>query len=278
MLIDWFTVVAQALNFLILVWLLKRFLYKPILDALDARETRIAGELADAVAKGAEATEERDEFRHKNDALDKERAALLAKATADAGLEHTRLINEAREAADALSAKRRQAMASDVHGLDQAMGRLVKKEVFAIARQALADLASTGLEERMAEVFIQRLRAMRGKARAALGSALTNAPEPALVRSAFALHAEQRTAIQAAINETFAADIPVQFETAPDVVSGIELSTNGQKVGWSIAEYLASLEKGVEALVGGGATPVSKPKAKSRPHATRKSAPKRPAT
>ena len=42
MLIDWFTVGAQALNFLILVWLMKRFLYKPILHAIDAREKRIA--------------------------------------------------------------------------------------------------------------------------------------------------------------------------------------------------------------------------------------------
>ncbi len=60
MLIDWFTVVAQALNFLILVWLLKRFLYKPILNALDAREKRIAAELADADARKAEARQERE--------------------------------------------------------------------------------------------------------------------------------------------------------------------------------------------------------------------------
>ena len=38
MLIDWFTVGAQALNFVILVWLLKHFLYKPILNAIDVRE------------------------------------------------------------------------------------------------------------------------------------------------------------------------------------------------------------------------------------------------
>jgi F-type H+-transporting ATPase subunit b len=55
MLIDWFTVGAQVLNFLILVWLMKRFLYKPILNAIDAREKRIAKELADADATRAEA-------------------------------------------------------------------------------------------------------------------------------------------------------------------------------------------------------------------------------
>jgi len=51
MLIDWFTVGAQALNFLILVWLMKHFLYKPILHAIDEREKRVAAELADADKK-----------------------------------------------------------------------------------------------------------------------------------------------------------------------------------------------------------------------------------
>ena len=80
MLIDWFTVVAQAFNFLILVWLLKRFLYKPIIDAIDAREKRIAAELADADAKKAEANKERDEFQHKNEEFDQQRDNLLNKA------------------------------------------------------------------------------------------------------------------------------------------------------------------------------------------------------
>ena len=84
MLIDWFTVGAQALNFLILVWLMKRFLYKPILHAIDAREKRIAAELADADAKKAEAQKERDEFQHKNEEFDQQRAALLSKATDEA--------------------------------------------------------------------------------------------------------------------------------------------------------------------------------------------------
>src|ERR1039458_5722970 len=106
MLIDWFTVGAQAINFIILVWLLKRFLYKPILDAVDAREKRVATELADADAKKAEAKKERDEFQHKNAEFDQQRAALLSKATQDAKAERQRLLGEARQAADALSAKR----------------------------------------------------------------------------------------------------------------------------------------------------------------------------
>jgi F-type H+-transporting ATPase subunit b len=90
---------------------------------------------------------------------------------------------------------------------------------------------------------------MDGKAKASLGEALKAASEPALVRSAFDLPAEQRAAIQNALNETFSAEIHVRFETAPDLVSGIEITTNGQKVAWSIGDYLASLEKGVGELL-----------------------------
>ena len=97
MLIDWFTVAAQALNFLILVWLLKRFLYKPILNAIDAREKRIATELADADAKKAEARQERDEFNRKNKEFDKQRTALLTKAEDEATAERQRLLDRRTE-------------------------------------------------------------------------------------------------------------------------------------------------------------------------------------
>ncbi len=97
MLIDWFTVGAQALNFIVLVWLLKRFLYKPILQAVDAREKRIAKELADARAKMAEAEKLRDEFEHKNIEFGSQRATLLGKATDEATSERRRLLEDARK-------------------------------------------------------------------------------------------------------------------------------------------------------------------------------------
>ena len=249
MLIDWFTVGAQALNFLILVWLMKRFLYKPILHAIDAREKRIATELADADAKKAEAQQERDEFQHKNEEFDRQRAALLSKATDEAQAERERLLDEARQAATALSSKRQEALRREQQNLHRAVSRRTQQEVFAIARQALTDLAGASLEERLGEVFTCRLREMDGEAKAGLAEALKKTSEPALVRSACDLPAEQRAAIQTALNETFSADIHLRFQTAPDLIGGIELTTNGHKVAWSIADYLASLEKGVDELL-----------------------------
>jgi F-type H+-transporting ATPase subunit b len=173
----------------------------------------------------------------------------LSKATDEVKAERQRLLDEARKAADDLSAKRQETLINEAYILLRAISSRTQQEVFAIARKALTDLAATNLEERLCEVFTRRLRELDEQAKAVMSEAFKTASEPALVRSAFDLPEEQRAAIQNALNETFSAEIHVRFETAPDIISGIELSTNGQKVAWSIADYLASLEKGVEELL-----------------------------
>ncbi len=249
MLIDWFTVAAQVLNFLILVWLLKRFLYKPILHAIDAREKRIALALADADAKKAEAGQERDEFQHKNDEFDRQRTALLRQATDEAKAQRASLLDSARQEADDLRIKRREALRSEQQGLSKALSRRAREEVFAIARKALADLAGTSLEGRMTEVFLRRLRELGDAERTAFKAAFGKTSDPLVVRSTFVLPPENRSAIETAVRETLGTQKAVQFETAPDQVSGIELTTDGHKVAWSIADYLVSLEKAVDEVL-----------------------------
>jgi F-type H+-transporting ATPase subunit b len=265
MLIDWFTVAAQALNFLVLVWLFQRFLYKPILNAIDAREKRIAGELADAAAKKAEAEKERDEFQKKNQAFDEQRTALLGKATEDAKADRERLIGEARKDAESLRTAQAAVLRNDQIRLGNEISRRAKDEVFAIARKTLADIASASLEERVGAVFTRRLREMDDAAKKSLGSALKTSSEPAVLKSAFDLPAEQKATIQNALNETFSADIRLRFETAPDAICGIELTANGQKLAWSIADYLKSLDRTVAALLAVPSTVADKDAAKPKP-------------
>ncbi len=257
MLIDWFTVGAQVLNFVVLVWLMKRFLYQPVLDAIAAREKRIADQITDAAAKQAQAASERKSFEDKNTAFDQQRAGLLGKAKADAKAEGQRLADEAQKAAAALAAQRQQLLATQAEHLQQAIAGRAAHEVFAVARKTLADLANVALEERMVEVFMRRLRELPAAAKDPLGAALKQRAEPVRVRSHFELPADQQAAIQDAVNVSFSADVPLRFETAADAVCGIELLAGGQKLAWSISEYLRDLEHEVAALL----VPVAKPAA-----------------
>jgi F-type H+-transporting ATPase subunit b len=273
MLIDWFTVGAQVLNFVVLVWLMKHFLYQPVLDAIAAREKRIADQIADATAKQAQAATERKSFEDKNKTFDEQRAGLLDKATADAKAEGLRLAAEAQKAAAALAAQHQQALATQAAHLRQLIAGRAAHEVFAVARKALADLADVSLEERMVEVFTRRLGELAGPAKTQLAAALKQSAEPALVRSHFELPADQRKAIQTAINVTFAAKVPLRFETAGNDLSGVELSAGSQKLAWTLNEYLHDLEHNVAALLAPADNPVAtkspdapEPAAATAPH------------
>ncbi len=264
MLIDWFTVVAQALNFLILVWLMKHFLYKPVILAIDEREKRIALALADAKAKKADAKRERDEFQHKNEEFDRQRASLLKSATDDAQAERSRLLDEARLAADALSVARQNSLKSEAHNLNHEIRLRTEQEVFAITRKTLADLAGTSLEESMVDIFIKRMRALAGEEKEQLISALKGSPDPVIVRTTFELPPVLSASIKSTIKETLGRETQVQFETSTKLISGIELTMNGHKVAWNIADYLTSMEKGIEELLKEIDKPEAKAKAKQK--------------
>ena len=248
MLIDWFTVGAQIVNFLILIWLMKRYLYKPILKGIDAREALIVAELSEADAEKSEAHKEREEFEHKNEVFDKQCAKLLSQAGDEASIKGQQLLDAARQTADALSAKRQKALDEEQQSLKQTIIQRTHEEVFAITRKVLIDLADTTLEASMTDAFTRRVQALTGKDRELLEAALKNSSRPTIIRSGFTLPQEQRAAIQRALNTTFSADLQIDFIVAPDVISGIELTASGQKIAWSIVDYLSSMEQRIAEL------------------------------
>lgn len=249
MVIDWFTVGAQALNFLILMGLLKHFLYRPILDAIDTREKRIASQIVDAKHQKAEAHKEKEAFEQKNEAFDADRAELLKRATAAADAEGQRLIAAAHKAADAVAAKRHNALKAEEQDLRASVRRRTSEDVFAVTRKLIADLADASLDASIYKLFIARLKVMNAADVTLMKTALACAyPAKTVVRSAFNMTGRQQAAIRKAIADSFASDAAVEFETVPALLGGIELVASGQKLGWNIDDYLQNMQAGVDAL------------------------------
>lgn len=249
MLVDWFTFIAQVVNFLILVWLMKRFLYTPILDAIDAREQRIAASLADALARQSEALKQCDEYREKNEGFERQRKALFGTATLEAQAERQRLFEDARQAQEELRRRQQEAMYHDFRNQKDEIVRRTREEVFAIARKTLADLAAESLEKQMVETFVRRCRTLGEEEKRGLQKAFDAPVGSVLVRSTFPLPEVQQRDLEQAILQTFGFAGQFQFETSPDLVSGIALSVNGYEVAWSIADYLPALERSVDELL-----------------------------
>ena len=249
MLIDWFTVIAQAINFLILVWLLKRFLYRPVLDAIDAREQRIAAKIADADAKESEAQKQRADYQQKNQIFDQERNAHMNEVLEAAKVERAQLFDAARQESEDLRVRLAQGLRNEHHSLNQEISRRAREEVFAIARKALSDLAGSSLEQRMTEIFIDRLRNLNSAQITDLKSAFEQSTDTLLVRTAFTLSAQQRAGIESVVAETLGKQKNIEFIIVPELVSGIEISTDGRKIAWSIADYVDSLSRSVDDLL-----------------------------
>ena len=243
--INWFTVIAQIINFFVLVWLLKRFLYKPILTAIDERENKIASQLKDADAKEKKANKEQAEFKKKNETFDQEKKGLMDKAVSETNKEKEKLLESARNEATELHSKLDNSLKEMQENLNRDIAQKTQQEVFAIARKTLADLASLSLEEQSANIFIKRLQDLKKDEKKQFVEAFKAGSNSILVQSAFDLPKKQQTDIQSAVNELLGTKTQFQFKTAPEIISGIELTSNGYKLAWSISEYLNSLQKDI---------------------------------
>ena len=243
--INWFTVIAQVINFLILVWLLKKFLYKPILNAIDEREKKIRDQLKDADDKKAVAQKEQDDFKKKNDDFDQQKKELMDKAVADANTQKQQLMDAAKTQADDLRTKMEKAAKEKQENDNLQITEKIQQQVFAITRKALTEIASISLEEQSANTFNQHLAALKDDDKKQFIDAFKSNANAILVRSAFDLSAKQQGEINNEVNVLLSADAHLQFKTTPEIISGIELSTNGYKIAWSFSAYLNSLEKNI---------------------------------
>jgi len=250
MLVDWFTVIAQVINFLILVLLLRKFLYKPVLRAIEAREKKIAAQIRDAESQKAEAAKQKEEFRLKNESIQQASREMLAKAEQEAGEERKRLMEETKKEAAALQVQLRDMLSKEEERLRSGIVRFTTSEVFALSRKIFSDLADTNVQQKMVDVFIRRLNSLDSEERNRLRSELRLSPDASvIIKSGFPLSAGQREAVSSFIKSEMAPDAELQFSEEPERITGIELAAKGYKVAWSVEEYLSVLEKSVTALL-----------------------------
>ena len=242
MLFDWFTILAQIVNFLILMFLLRRFLYRPILNTMEAREQRIAALLEEAEQKRAEAEKERLSYAAKNEEW------------------HENRVQKQRELEQSIEKWRKEALQDARQDVDQTLNtwlssvedqkadflvdlhQFAVQKTYAIACQAIQDLAGTDLETQMIRTFLENIQRQEvNLAQLANGGQVQDTPLK--IRSAFDLSDSMKDSLVEQFQDHFHDRITLQFETAPNLIAGIELvSENGYTAAWNLSRYLESLQ------------------------------------
>jgi len=246
--IDWLTVGAQWINFLVLMWLLHRFLYQPIVQAMDRRQQRIEGSVADARQKIEDADRQVRDYQDKLKQLESQRQTLLEEAHEAANRERERLIALARQEAQALSGQWRHDFEREKTELQQQLQRQLSQLIAATAQKALQDLTGETLQRALFENFLERLKALpaaeKNLLRASAGGKL-------VLASSFELDETLCGRFAAAARELLAADPTVQFEALPESRLGLVLTSLNYTLEWRLERYFDELLAELDQSLGG---------------------------
>jgi len=248
-LIDWFTVIAQIINFLVLVYLLKRFLYGPIIRAMDEREKKIALSLEGARKKKDEADLEAKDYRRKNRKFDEHREEMFSQIKEEVEVRRTNLINKARDQVDADRTKWYEAIQREKEAFLQDLRHRAGKHTCVISRQVLKEMANVDLENQILHVFIEKLRSLNDDELKTLKESIRQSPQKISVRSAFVVPEKMTGEIIEVLQNQAASHVDVRFEISPDLICGIELKFSGHRISWNVADYLETLEESLLAAL-----------------------------
>jgi len=243
MLIDWFTVVAQIVNFLILVALLKYFLYGRIIAAMDQRQEQINQRWQEAEVAKKKAEQEAASIQRKNIALDESREQLLAKIHDEVDEHRRELIGKARAEVDQLQTRWNDSLHEETDSFIRDLRALAAKEICSIARTALAELADQELEHCVVRAFIRRLYALNQDDRNEIGSHFKESGEDAILQSAFEIPVEQQNKITDVLKKQLFEHFNTRFELSEGLTCGIALQTKGHRIAWELSDFLDGLEQ-----------------------------------
>ena len=241
--IDWFTVIAQIINFLILVWLLKKFLYKPVLQAIREREKKIKDQLQDAAGMNAAATAEQRNFKKKIEDLDQQKSQLMEKAVLEAGAERKKLIEAANSEVIALQQEREKAFREQQEKQRLTLEEKISEQVFRITQKAFTELGAPELENQLLDSFCVHLGVLADKDKNIFREASRTSAAKIRVNSAYKLSPERVEKLTATLTGILGTRPFLELEVVPQLISGIELIAGGYKLAWNFSAYLEDLEK-----------------------------------
>ena len=239
--IDWFVLFCQIFNFLLLVYLLKRFLYGRIIKAMDDREAKIAARFAQAEELKVKATEAAEIYDRRNQLLNEKSEQMLNEASQAAEAKRKELIEKVRADVELIKVRWQDMLIREQEAFFQDLRRRASQQIYATARRALTDLADADLEQRIVDVFIRRIRELDKVKSEEIRKAISSGGNRVVVQSAFGVSDEMRRQIESALKKQITNGFTIRYMMEPEIVSGIELRVNGHKIAWSLNDYLETL-------------------------------------
>lgn len=250
--IDWLTVAAQIVNFLLLVWLLQRFLYRPITNAMRRREERIEQRLAEVRAARQDIEIEAERLKQEQAALHRREDEILETARQDADQLRARLEADIREEMEDKRQLWYDHLAEERDAFLALLRRKSGQKVLEISRKIIADYADSDLSERVIATFAQRLKSIDPDTRDRLRTAAADEGAVATVFSGVTMDSASKGRITRAIHDIVSSNLEVRYQDDPNIVLGVRLTIGDYSAEWSAERYLKRLETELQEIIDAG--------------------------
>jgi F-type H+-transporting ATPase subunit b len=250
MLVDWVTVLAQAVNFIILVLLLRWLLFGPITKMMEERRQGIEQLVADTRRAEAEANDRSEKLEALRADLEVRKKTELERARSEADRWAAETREQARREVEELKTRWTDTLLRERESFWREFETLLAGEVYAVSAAAVSDLAGTDLDVQIQRSFLSGLASLNPEERAKLAQLADAGEEGAvLVLSAMELSSAYRNQVISAVRELLGPEAQVTFEVQPGLLAGVEMRGAGFKMGWSVRGHLDRLRGTIDSFL-----------------------------
>ncbi len=224
--LSWTTLILEIINFLVLIWILKHFLYKPVLDIIERRRAAIEKTLQDASTTQTQAESLRQQYENRLAVWEQDRQQEREKLTQEIELERQRrlsglntLLEEEREKARVIAKREEYAVQqqAEVKAMQLATG---------FAARLLTGLAIPALEQSLLDMLVEQIKGLPRDRLEKLkgGSNKGIAAEAVTVASAFVLNPAQRNSIEQCLHDVVQVKGAITYQQTPELLAGLHIT------------------------------------------------------
>jgi len=242
--IDWFTFVAQIVNFLILIALLQRFLYKPVIKAMDDREQIISSELEEARQKKVDAEQKEHQLDKRLKEFEEEKNQLLEEARQDVSKQRKEWIDQLRNETSEIRQRWISAVQSEQKTFLTHLKEETGEQVITLIKKVLGDLSERNLQQQTADFLLEKLSRLSEDSQQQLRQTIEQLDTTeAKIVSSFELEGQKKHQLAELLRTITGQELECNFEITQKLGFGIEVRIGGWRLGWNLESYLRRLRE-----------------------------------
>ena len=247
---DLVTFVAQIVNLFVLVWLLKRFLYRPILEVIEKRQQEIRNTVQAAEDMRLESQKERKKWEKEKQAYEAEHQKELSQITQELEEKRKDGLNEIKSSLQRQRLKMQNDLLAEMTALHTDIGHFIATDFMHLAGVALKDLSSCCPLDQALNLFLKKIRKLDKKDLKKI-NIIIQKQKLIFINSSETLTQKQMKEITETLKKAFhlPAKCKINFDVIPELILGIEMRTGDISLDWNIKAYLDILNANLDATM-----------------------------